>query len=241
MVGGFPVHNWCPYCGRPLAQGTLFCPYCGYQLGTYLGVAVTPAPPPMWSADPLATPPYRLGRFPRPTQVLNQPAMNGMVSAPSAWDGRVHSLVDAYGRRWDGHQWVPNPQEDWKHAVADTPKPVKKHPPFIVQLILFLGLFGGIFLVLMFFFNPGKNPPPNGNNNPGGNGGSTATWYMHYNCGGDAYCMANMIGGSGLNTGIVTPHNSQAECESALILEQRMGLAQSYWCSASSNPADTGP
>jgi hypothetical protein len=240
MVGGFPVHNWCPYCGRPLAPNTLFCPYCGYQLGTYLGVAVTPAPPPMWSADPMTTPPYRAGRFPRPTQTLNQPAMDGMVSAPSAWDGRVHVLVDAHGRRWDGHQWVPNAQEDDKNAVADTPKPVKKQPPVIAQVILFLSLGLITFLVVMFFVNqPPNNPVPSGSVNT-----PNTAYYLHWSCGGSNQCAAVMGGPTGVQN---VSYSSLSDCQAAQTQWANNNTMQPWdgaggtWCHPSNDPTMKGP
>ena len=244
MVSSFPVHNWCPYCGRPLAQNTLFCPYCGYQLGTYLGVAVTPAPPPMWTSDGTLPPPYRPGRFPQPPRPFNQPSMVGMVSAPSAWDGRVHVLVDAYGRRWDGHQWVPNTQDDDKDAVADTPRPAAKTSKFWAAVALASGLF--IILVFLFIWqvSPPNTSSTNGGNNPGGNGNdSSATYYLHFNCGGDASCIQTP--GNGGNTGIFTTFSNsgdnQAACDQGRIPFDNLGEAQTSWCSTSSNPGDTGP
>jgi hypothetical protein len=66
---------------------------------------------------------------------------------------------------------------------------------------------------------------------------TSETWYLHWNCQGDQDC----ISGQGSNTGVLQSFGNEADCEQGLIPFQNLDEAPSSWCSASSNPADTGP
>jgi hypothetical protein len=96
-----------------------------------------------------------------------------------------------------------------------------------------------IFVAAILFFN--FVLPRLGGIGPGG--GSAATWYLHFNCGGDPTCISTP--GNGSNTGIFqdfsTSGDNQATCESGRIPFDNLGEAQTSWCSTSSNPKDTGP
>ena len=71
-------------------------------------------------------------------------------------------------------------------------------------------------------------------------GGSAATWYLHFNCGGDPTCISTP--GNGSNTGIFQDFSSsgdnQGACEGGRIPFDNLGEAKTSWCSTSSNMGD---
>jgi hypothetical protein len=135
---------------------------------------------------------------------------------------------------------LPPPPQEWQPMVVpmEDPAPAEAKAgvsgatkTVLVIAISAIGIGGALAL--------GKSLPTNGG------GGSGGAWYMHYSCGGDTSCIANPPppgnGGStapGGNTGIIGTNSSQSECENSLIPFENIGLAQSYWCDQSSDPAE---
>jgi len=231
------ILNWCPYCGRPLAEGWPTCPFCGYRLGEDLGVMTAPRPS---HKDDV----YRQGQWQPPALPMRH---LGLPVSP--WDGRVHILVSSDGKwRWDGHRWIPN----WfQPAVPASPATVPFHQRVAHEAKAAAGakagittaswVVGAMFLVIVLIVFFGVLLPRLGGIGPGG--GSAATWYLHFNCGGDPTCISTP--GNGSNTGIFQDFSSsgdnQGACEGGRIPFDNLGEAKTSWCSTSSNPADTGP
>jgi hypothetical protein len=75
------------------------------------------------------------------------------------------------------------------------------------------------------------------NNLPGISNQTSSAAYMHWSCGGDASCIQT----EGSNTGVFQNFDSMSGCENGRIPFDNLGVAQTSWCSTSSNPADAGP
>jgi hypothetical protein len=188
---------------------------------------------------------YRQGQWQPPAVPMSH---LGLPVSP--WDGRVHSLVSSDGMwRWDGHRWLPN----WAPAPAPSPAPGPAPGPVHHVVPAAAGakasagvsaanwVVGAMFLVIALIVFFGFVLPRLTGLGPGG--GSAATWYLHFNCGGDPTCISTP--GNGSNTGIFQDFSSsgdnQGACESGRIPFDNLGEAKTSWCSTSSNPADTGP
>ena len=67
-------------------------------------------------------------------------------------------------------------------------------------------------------------------------------YYSHYNCQGDAGCMAsgfNELTAPGGGTAIFLDYKDLASCQQSLT--QMSVISAKWWCSTSKNPKDTGP
>jgi hypothetical protein len=128
---------------------------------------------------------------------------------------------------------LPPPPANWSPAVIPmedpapaTPKPPSGNIPWPQQILVTIGVLILVGMVMLIGYGVIKQ---------GGFNGGGGTWYMHYNCGGDSTCIGLS---NGANTGIIGSNGSQGECQSAMVPFQRTGIAPSYWCDQSSDPAE---
>jgi len=92
-----------------------------------------------------------------------------------------------------------------------------------------------------------KSSNPSDTPSPSDTPATSVTWYLHFNCGGDASCIQTP--GNGNNTGIFAtfsdsgfaPGGNQGVCEQGRIPFDNLGEAQTSWCSTNSDPGEIGP
>lgn len=223
----------CRDCGATLKPGARFCPQCGRSVDTAAASEIQVVA----GATPAAT-----------------PVAPATLAAKSAAEPAQYSADGKWG--WDGTQWIPvsspatmespppaaaastsGPPASAVGSVTESGRAKRRNSPLKYVL---LGLFVAAVLVVGLVLVSKLTASP-----ITGTGIGKGPYYLHYNCKGDTICMSSLssVGNeattNGGNTGIFLDYSGLANCKQGVANEA--GLGESWWCSTSTNPSDTGP